>query len=349
MIGVEIFSGPGGMSLGAQRAGVDVRIAVEFDHHAARTYAVNHKRTTVVNDDVRNVKEFDLRRGKEQLVLFGGPPCQGYSKSNRSSRTLENPLNKLYKEFDRIGKMLRPDWIVVENVPGFMHMAEGAFFDDLVKRLRKQGYTVNFGVLDAANFGVPQRRERIFIVASLHGVAVDLDLVKKQKPLTVGEALCDLPALENGAWWDRLPYRNAVQSSYASGLRRNRQYAINNYVSRNSTQVLERYPHIPQGGNWQSIPPQLMQNYKDHTRCHHRIYHRLHAGRPAVVIGNYRKNMLVHPTEDRGLSVREAARLQSFPDGFVFTGPLIGQQQQVGDAVPPSLAQSVFNAIDQTH
>jgi DNA (cytosine-5)-methyltransferase 1 len=116
-------------------------------------------------------------------------------------------------------------------------------------------------------------------------------------------------------------------------------------VSRNSQPVLERYAHIPQGGNWEDIPESLMKNYTDRSRCNTGIYHRLTADAPSVTIGNYRKAMLIHPWKDRGLSVREAARIQSFPDSYEFMGSIGFQQQQVSNAVPPLLAKAVFEMI----
>jgi DNA (cytosine-5)-methyltransferase 1 len=121
-----------------------------------------------------------------------------------------------------------------------------------------------------------------------------------------------------------------------------------NLVSRNNSKIVSRYRYIGPGQNWESIPKPLLDNYKDFSRCHTGIYHRLEWNRPAKVIGNYRKNMLIHPEENRGLSVREAARLQSFPDNYVFVGSIGFQQQQVADAVPPLLAEAVANAIKHT-
>ena len=166
-----------------------------------------------------------------------------------------------------------------------------------------------------------------------------------EKPVTVREAISDLPQLENGAIYETLPYRNGCPSNYARKMRGDLKESSNHCVTKNSSIVIERYKHIPQGGNWENIPQKLMKNYTDKTRCHTGIYHRLRENEPSIVIGNYRKNMLIHPTQNRGLSVREAARLQSFPDWYEFKGHLGFQQQQVGNAVPPYMSQRVFEEI----
>jgi DNA (cytosine-5)-methyltransferase 1 len=159
------------------------------------------------------------------------------------------------------------------------------------------------------------------------------------------EAIGDLPRLDNGASTNWLPYGEAQPSTYARRLRGRLKRSPNHLVSRNAPAIIARYSHIPEGGNWEDIPVRLMRNYADRSRCHTGIYHRLHGYRPSIVIGNYRKNMLIHPTFDRGLSVREAARIQSFPDSFEFLGSIGFQQQQVGNAVPPALAAAVFRRI----
>ena len=128
-------------------------------------------------------------------------------------------------------------------------------------------------------------------------------------------------------------------------LRGNRKKVKQNYVSKNSDVVVERYKYIKQGNNWQDIPVELMANYKDYSRCHSSIYRRLDENEPAVIISNYRKSMIIHPIENRGLSVREAARLQSFPDNYEFVGSLDQKQQQVGNAVPPILAKAIFTQL----
>ena len=346
MIGIEIFSGAGGMATGAKWAGVDVRIAVESDVYAAQTYLANHKGTAVVNDKIENIKEFKFERNGQPVVLFGGPPCQGYSYSNRKTRSASNPKNWLFKEFIKSISLVDPDWVVIENVPGLKKMDKGYFLKAILDDLRALNYTPTAKILDATHFGVPQKRERIFIVASKHGVAFDFPEGEfAQKPVTVYDALHDLPSLKNGSLEPNLKYKEGASTEYAKLMRGSKRVVTHNYVTRNSELIIERYKHIRQGNNWQDIPVELMANYKDHTRCHSSIYRRLDANSPSVIIANYRKSMIIHPTENRGLSVREAARLQSFPDDYKFIGSLDQQQQQVGNAVPPLLAKAIFDKI----
>jgi DNA (cytosine-5)-methyltransferase 1 len=165
--------------------------------------------------------------------------------------------------------------------------------------------------------------------------------------ITVKEAIGDLPSLQNGEMLEEADYTQTIDkaSEYARLMREGSEKAQQNYVSRNNDWVVERYKYIGQGKNWRSIPDALMQNYADKGRCHSGIYKRLREDQPSVVISNYRKSMLIHPWEDRGISVREAARLQSFPDSFIFEGSLMHIQQQIGNAVPPLLAKAVFQQI----
>ncbi|WP_430410248.1 DNA cytosine methyltransferase [Kordia sp.] len=346
MIGIEIFAGAGGMATGASQAGIDIRLAVENNPYAAQTYLANHKDTTVIIDEIQNIKEFNFERKNQQVVLFGGPPCQGYSYSNRKTRSNKNPKNWLFKEFIRSINLINPDWIVIENVPGLKKMENGFFLKTICKDLQDLGYTPNAKILNASNFGVPQNRERIFIVASKYGIAFEFPTGNYiESPVTVGDALSDLPKLINGSKENKLKYKSRAKSDYAKEMRQKKRIVTQNFVSKNSHVVVERYKHIQQGNNWKEIPSSLMMNYKDHSRCHSNIYRRLSESEPSVIITNYRKSMLIHPTEDRGLSVREAARLQSFPDDYQFYGSLDQKQQQVGNAVPPLLAKAIFEQI----
>jgi DNA (cytosine-5)-methyltransferase 1 len=347
MQGIDLFSGAGGMSAGAIECGVDIRFAVEADRFAADTFALNHKQTKLFDRDIRKVKgsDFALLDRSKPLVIFGGPPCQGFSTSNQKNRDSENKNNWLYREYLRLVREVKPDWIVFENVKGLLETEQGYFLDAVLAGFKKAGYTTNHFILNSADYGVPQKRNRLFIVASLHGVEIAAPTPSVSKYVTVAQALKDLPELENGDSPDEKEYSSAARTNYAKTLRGKLSKCHNNLVTSNAPHIVERYSHIPQGGNWEDIPARLMKNYTDASRCHTGIYKRLKEDEPSVVIGNFRKNMLVHPWKDRGLSVREAARLQSFPDNFRFSGSIGFQQQQVGNAVPPLLAKAVFSQL----
>jgi DNA (cytosine-5)-methyltransferase 1 len=346
-VGIDLFSGAGGMSIGAMSAGVDVKIAVEIDKYAAITYQANHPNTRLFNSDVRKVKinGYCKTSKNDVKILFGGPPCQGFSTSNQKTRNKENENNWLFKEYLRLTKEQAPDWVIVENVKGIVETENGFFFEKINSDLQRLGYSTTHAILNSADYGVPQVRNRVFIVGSLHGFKFEFPKPIIRKHLTVMDAISDLPKLESGALYHELDYASASQNKYQSLIRNTSNKSINNLVTGNAELVLKRYKHIPQGGNWENIPPKLMKNYKDFTRCHTGIYHRLQADKPSVVIGNYRKNMLIHPLENRGLSVREAARIQSFPDTFHFYGSIGFQQQQVGNSVPPLLAKAIFKKL----
>lgn len=344
MIGIDLFSGAGGLSLGAEMAGINVAIAVENNPYAAQTYRANHPYTLMISADIRQVKNLNINRGNQSLVLFGGPPCQGFSTSNRKTRNKDNPQNWLFQEFFRIAEETRPDWIVFENVKGIKETENGFFITEISQAMINLGYTYTIMVLRASDYGIPQTRSRLFIIGSLHGKKLKIPKCSASL-VTVKDAIEDLPSLKNGASQDVLEYKTEAKSEYAKSLRKDMKKCSGHLVSKNSDAVIKRYLFIPQGGNWKDIPDHLMTNYADKSRCHTAIYKRLSSNAPSITVGNYRKSMLIHPWENRGLSVREAARLQSFPDSYIFCGSIGFQQQQVGNAVPPRLAKVIFQAI----
>ncbi len=351
LIGIDLFSGAGGMSLGASLAGIDVQFAVENDPWACSTYRRNHPKTAVFEGDIRKVATKTLRSWVDQpdrIVLFGGPPCQGFSWSNAKTRNDSNANNWLFREFVRIAKILKPAWIVFENVQGFVDTEGGLFCESAERSIEGLGYNVWTKKLNAIDFGVPQDRTRFFLIGSMHQSDFRFPSKTGQR-FTVDDAIRDLPPLSNGNSTCWMKYGRKQPSIYAKRMRGRRQGCCNNLVTQNADFVLERYSYVPQGGNWENIPEEKMSNYADRSRCHTGIYHRLASSKPSIVIGNFRKNMLIHPLQDRGLSVREAARLQSFPDSYEFVGSIGFQQQQVGNAVPPLLAKSVFASVLKAH
>ncbi|RWX02209.1 DNA cytosine methyltransferase [Flavobacterium cerinum] len=346
---IDIFCGAGGLSLGAERAGLNIAMAVEKDVFASETFLHNHPLAKIVCDDICDINPLNYV-SPNPFIVFGGPPCQGFSTSNTKTRSLENTNNYLFHEFLRFVNELQPSWFLFENVEGITSFDEGNTVKEIKRLFGELGYITTEKVLYASDYGVPQHRNRFIMVGNRLGI--DFSFPEKlDYKISVKEAISDLPKLKNGQATYELPYSKKLDkcSEYAKLMRQSSGKSLQNFVSMNKDYVIERYKYIGQGQNWKAIPDSLMQNYKDKNNCHSGIYKRLNAKLPSVVISNYRKNMLIHPTQDRGLSVREAARLQSFPDNFVFKGSLTHIQQQIGNAVPPLLAEVIFKAIKLQH
>jgi DNA (cytosine-5)-methyltransferase 1 len=363
-VGIDLFSGTGGLSLGFEDAGFRIIYALEKDKYAAETYGRNRNGGTIVEvTDILEMQPEDIlrnlgiSRGDLDIVL-GGPPCQGFSIANMRTRNKDNPANRLVFQFCDFVRQLGPKWFVMENVGGLDNFSNGGVKEALLGLFGQAGYDAEALVLDASRFGVPQARKRIFFVGNRINKSLvflhELASPRTVSAVTVREAIDDLPLLSNANSIDPMPYlksqENATEYQRAMRLRNSAQ-VFNNFVSRNNDLVLERYKYIRQGENWRALAtrkPELLYNYRNLSKCHEWIYLRLRWDRPSVVISNYRKNMLIHPEQDRGLSVREAARLQSFPDEYIFYGPLGYQQQQVANAVPPLLAKCIATAIRNT-
>jgi len=350
-IGIDLFAGAGGLTYGLSKAGFDMRIGIESDRDASKTLKFNNENMDVITSDIKNTNPTEITKKfggykKGIAIIVGGPPCQGFSQSNKRSRNLDNPLNNLYLEFFRFVKELKPKVFLLENVAGLKTLQKGKVVQDIIKIGKKLCYNVQYDIVNTENFGVPQRRKRIIFIGTKKGVS-NFFKADKSTVVIVKDAISDLPILENGNNIDVLNYsRYKHLSNYQKLMRNNGQTSVNNnLVTKNSDLVIERYKYIPQGGNWRCIPPSLMFNYKNPRNCHGWIYYRLVSDEPSVVIGNYRKNMLIHPEQNRGLSVREAARLQSFPDSYIFYGKLVSQQQQVANAVPPLLVEKIGRNI----
>ncbi len=313
-------------------------------------------------------------------ILIGGPPCQGFSNANRNSWHSANPHNRLVDVFLRYVEVLRPPVFLLENVQGILWTAKGGrspqltVVADLARRMVAAGYEVFPKLLDAVWYGVPQYRSRFFLL----GLRRDLGYRKEDfgqwgpfplpthgpgcsRPyVSVREAIADLPPVGNGEDTGEREYNEPSPESLLSNpfLKLMRTGApsgvvLDHVTSRHAEYVIERYQHIPQGGNWQDIADRLT-NYSDAQRTHSNIYRRLGWGEPSITIGHYRKSMLVHPSQHRGLSLREAARLQSFPDWFRFSGGenreksgLVHKQQQLANAVCPLVTKALAEFILQ--
>lgn len=358
-VAIDLFAGAGGLSLGFELAGFSIGFAVEHDANAAATYRHNRPGTFLFQEDIRQLdpaaclRECALSRTVIDALICG-LPCQGFSESNRRTRNLDNPRNHLYTEFLRFVAAIKPRCVVVENVAGMRTMAGGAVIHRITEACEGLGYAMATFELNAADFGVPQFRRRLFIVG-IRGEALQPPEPTHGTParpyVTVRQAIHDLPVLRAGADVDRHRYRRVrALSLYQEWMRGNasRDESVGgNRVTKNNVVVLERFRYVGAGQNWEVIPAHLMENHRNRSLCHTGYYYRLLWDEPSKVVGNFRKNMLIHPSQNRTLSVREAARLQSFPDRYEFLGAMHVQQQQVADAVPPLLAKAVADLVLQ--
>ena len=347
-VAIDLFAGAGGLSLGLLDAGFDVRAGVEIGTDACETLRLNHPKMKVVESDITNVESsFLLEKAKigtdELALVAGGPPCRGFSVSNKRNRCIENPTNALYRQFFRLVGDLSPKMFLLENVEGLCTLNKGTVLNDIIRISEDLGYFTNYFVVKSEDYGVPQKRRRVLFIGSKKRRLMKLIPPATKRLVSVREAIDDLPILENGNTLDMLEYsKDSSLSEYQDIMRRkNEKHVTNNQVTRNGPLALKRYSLIPQGGNWRNLPLDLMSNYRNLENCHRWIYYRLKWDEPSIVISNFRKNMLIHPDKNRGLSVREAARLQSFPDSYIFHGKLGSQQQQIANAVPPLMAKHV--------
>lgn len=355
---IDLFSGAGGLSEGFRQAGAQVLAANDFDAASGETFKSTHREAVFLGGPIEDISAGDLlekaglKKG-ELDVLVGGPPCQGFSVYNHQ-RGLADPRSGLYKEYLRIVEGLNPKWVVLENVTGMTSTGAGATVDAILAGLRKLGYAVEQRILKAEEYGVPQERRRIVFIGNRLGLPIAYP-EKTHGPgllpfVTVQDAIGDLPALENGQDNGATPYACAAFSDYQKELRGNSIRVYNHAATRLSQINMQRMEHIPVGGSWRDIPfdllPAGMKKAKrsDHTKRYGRLRPE---GLSSTILTkcDVHWGAYIHPNQNRSLTVREAARLQSFPDWFVFKGSRTEQFVQVGNAVPPLLGRKIAEAI----
>lgn len=380
---IDLFAGAGGLSEGLSEAGFHGLFASEIVDEYAQTYKLNHPSTNVVTADIRTLDAEQIRRElgieREELdLLAGGPPCQGFS-INAPIRSVLDERNHLFKEYLRFVDAFAPKAILIENVPGLVSFEDGATLHAILDALADLGYGADVRILGAAYYGVPQMRWRTFILG-LRGKNLPTTafpeptyhapirpnfttmfngqpLVKLPSPettakfTTVEEAIGDLPSLKNGEQGEKIKeYLIEPSCDYQRRARIGSTGVINHEAPRLAQINIDRLRYIEPGGNWTSIPDELlpkgMQRARksDHTKRYGRV---APDGLASTILTKCDPHWgaYFHYSQDRSFTVREAARIQSFPDHFVFTGKQAQQFAQVGNAVPPLLAKAVGLAI----
>lgn len=342
---LDLFCGCGGLSEGFKQAGFDIVMGIDINQKAIDTYNLNFGRGKGVCCDLLDygqediIKSSAMRKGVN--IIIGGPPCQGFSAANRWEDETKDVRNKLFFEYVKFVDLLKPDAIVIENVRQILTNNNGYAKEKIYQIFESRGYQVNHCVLNAEDYGVPQKRRRNFFVG-LKTEKFDFSILQKTEHYnTVKEAIGDLYAFEpnkSGEYPGTTP-----TNSYLEYVR-DTPIIKNHYISYPSKSTQEKISYVPQGGNWENIPPELFKTIRNNR--HSSAFKRLKEDDQSVTIdtGNAHSNYF-HPLFNRIPTVREAARLQSFPDSFVFLGSKSDQYKQVGNAVPPLMAKALAKAI----
>jgi DNA (cytosine-5)-methyltransferase 1 len=382
---IDLFAGAGGLSTGIEMAGFEVLFANEISHTYSLSLKHNHPKTDVLSDDIRSVSAGQVRKALslsagELDLLAGGPPCQGFS-INAPKRSDTDERNTLFLNYLEFVKDFQPKTLMIENVPGMISFSSGNTVREIQEILSELGYSNALRVLYAPNYGVPQMRWRTIFLATrldlnpltlfpapthrafgranftskLDGMSllVDEEVIKKSASsecITVWDAISDLPELENGGGCEVSNYGTLANTDYQKMLRSESLQLFNHMASSLGSLNMQRIKHVPEGGSWRDIPFELLPagmkraRRSDHTKRYGRL---AKDGIASTILTKCDPHWgtFIHPEQDRIISVREAARLQSFPDTVRFFGKLSEQYEQVGNAVPPLFAKAIATRV----
>lgn len=345
MIAADLFSGVGGLSQGFISAGFEIAFAIEFDEEIADAYARNHPDTEMINEDICGVDIDDLKKRHSNVdLIMGGPPCQGFSQKGKRLN-LNDPRNFLFQQFVRFVEAYRPKYFVLENVPNIITTSNGYFKNQIIDSFSKLGYTVNCGVLSASEFGIPQDRHRAVFIGVLGPKAIALP-TPPLKRVTIQEAIYDLPFIGSGEGLEVSKYDKKATSEYQKMLRGESTVLYNHVATKHSDLALKRLSLIPKGAGREVLPAEhRTKSIYSGTWC--RLIENGIASTITTRFDTPSSGRFTHPILNRCLTVREAARIQSFQDSFRFYGSKTSQMKQVGNAVPPLLAKSIALTIQE--
>jgi len=347
---IDLFCGAGGLSYGFQEGGFAILAGVDNWADAITTYRHNFPDTKTLNKDIQDATAEDMdslvgENADKIDLIIGGPPCQGFSVSGK--RLINDPRNKLYKTFVSLVDRYKPKMFVMENVPGVMRLFDGEVKKQIIADFIEVGYNVQSALLSAADFGVPQERKRIFFVGINPDKIKNTAVFEFPEPthgegenlipfVTVKDAISDLDFIPDDVELDEcIDYKLPPENDYQKLMRKRSKRVYNHVAVIHTKRTKEIIAMVPDGGNYKCLPKKLWD-----TRKVHIAWTRMNSGRPCFTIDTGH-NHHFHYKENRVPTVRESARIQSFPDTFLFFGIKTSQFRQVGNAVPPLLARAI--------
>lgn len=350
---IDLFCGCGGFSKGFEEAGYNIRFGIDMWQDATVTYKKNFPDAEVLTEDITKVSGRDILlktklNEEEADVIIGGPPCQGFSVSGK--RMIDDERNKLYKSYVQIVEEIKPKMFVMENVPGLVRLFQGKVAEQIMEDFTNIEYKVQMQLLSAENYGVPQQRKRIFFVGlrndlSEHGLEYHYPIPfmgngTDRPAWTCKDAISDLDFVpDDKALGENILYNLPAENDYQKDMRKGSNSILNHSITLHNAKTKEIIAMVPDGGNYKDLPEELWS-----TRKVHIAWTRMDSTKPCFTIDTGH-NHHFHYKENRVPTVRESARIQSFPDSFEFIGIKTSQLKQVGNAVPPLLAKAIAESI----
>jgi DNA (cytosine-5)-methyltransferase 1 len=318
---IDLFSGAGGLSLGFENANFENIFSIDLEKDYCETYKFNFPNHKLIEKDITKLSDDEillLTKNKKIDVVIGGPPCQGFSMAGNIGRNfIDDPRNHLFKDFSRVVSLTQPKIFIMENVARLFTHNKGKTKEEIIKTFEDLGYSVDCKILCSADYGVPQIRNRVIFIGNRLKIKNKFPTKHIKKFKTVKDAIDDLPKIKSGE-----------KSELA-----------NHEAMNHTPEMLNKMGYITDGGNRNQIPLKFRPQSGDIRK-----YIKYDSSKPSIcVTGDMRK--VFHYSENRALTVRELARIQTFPDTFIFKGNKISQQQQVGNAVPPLMAKAIAKEI----
>lgn len=344
---IDLFCGAGGLSRGFMDAGFNIIAGIDNDQAALNTFSINHGNAIALNEDLFQKETFEkiknVANGKNIDVIVAGPPCQGFSLTG--PRNFDDKRNQLYLAVIETVKTLKPLAFVIENVPGMYTLYDGQIKDEILNRFTKLGYNVNCKILKACDYGVPQMRKRLVFIGIRKDIGspkfpeAEFGPNKEKQYRTCRDAISDLPELTDSIGTDESCYSQPAKTEFQKLMRGDSTILYNHVATEHKDFVKQIIAQVPEGGNYKDLPKGVGE-----SRNFHMAWTRLDGNLPARTVDTGHRN-LFHYELNRVPTVRESARIQSFPDDFIFTGTKTQQNRQVGNAVPPLLGKAIGKEV----